>query len=111
MKSRITKLQKSVVRLISFSNFRAASMPIFKTFNIHPIPNIVFNLNIKRAHKILNLECPSAIQEILGLQYTQNRFSTRSACLKLIFRPYERTETFGNKSIKKQTFIQQITDT
>ena len=106
MNSRITKLQKSAVRLISFSNFRAASMPIFKTFNIHPTPNVVFNLNIKLAHKILNSECPGAIQEILGLQYSQNRFSTRSACLKLFVRPYVRTETFGNKSIKNQTIIQ-----
>ena len=104
--SRITKLQKSAVRLISFSNFRAASMPIFKELCIHPTPNIVFSLNIKLAHKILNSECPSVIQETLDLQYIQNPFSTRSACLKLFARPYVRTATFGYKSIRNQTVIQ-----
>ena len=75
------KQQKSAVRLISFSNFQAATTPILKDVCIHQTPNIVFHLNI--THKSLNIECPSAIQEILGLQYIQNPFSKRSACLKL----------------------------
>ena len=106
MNSRITKLQKSAVRLISFSNFQAASKPIFKDLCIHQTPNIVFHLNIKLAHKTLKSECPSAIQEALRLQYIQNPFSTRRACLKLFVTPYVRTETFGYKSIKNQTVIQ-----
>ena len=57
MNSRITKLQKSAVRLISFSNFQAASKPIFKDLCIHQTTNIVFHLDIKLAHKSLNSEC------------------------------------------------------
>ena len=67
---------------------------------IHPTPNVVFSLNINLAHKMLGSECPVAFQEILGFQYTQNGFSTKSACLKLFVRPYVRTKTFGNKSIR-----------
>ena len=104
--SRITKLQKSAVRLITFSNFQAASMPIFKELNIPPSYNVVLTLNIKLAHKIFNLESPRAIQETLDLKYTQNSFSTRNTSLKLLVRPYVRTATFGYKSIKNQNVIQ-----
>ena len=40
--SRLTKLQKSAIRIISFSNNRAASMLIFKDLGILPIPSSVF---------------------------------------------------------------------
>ena len=90
MNSRITKVQKFAVRLKSFSSFRA--MPIFKELNIHPTPNIVFNLNIIFAHETINLQSLSAIQETLCLQYIKNPFSIRSACLKLFVRPYVRTK-------------------
>ena len=103
--SRLTKLQKSVVRLITFSNFQAASVPIFKELSIPPTYNIVLTLNIKLAHKTLNLESPTAVQEILDLKYMQNSYSTRSTFLKLLARPYVRTTTFGYKSIKNKTVI------
>ena len=86
--SRLTKLQKSAVRLITFSNFQAASVPIFKELSIPPTYNIVLTLNIKLAHKTLNLESPAAVQEILDLKYMQNSYSTRSTFLKLLARPY-----------------------
>ena len=103
--SRLTKLQKSAVRLITFSNFQAASVPIFKELSIPPTYNIVLTLNIKLAHKTLNLESPAAVQEILDLKYMQNSYSTRSTFLKLLARPYVRTTTFGYKSIKNKTVI------
>ena len=49
--SRIARLQKSAIRLISFSSLQAASRPIFKELNKLPIPSTIFSLNIILAHK------------------------------------------------------------
>lgn len=103
--SRLALLQKSAIRLISFSNFQAASMPIFKELRILPIPSTIFSLNIKLAHKTLNFKSPTAIKETLDLQYNKGPFPTRSNCMKLLARPYIRTSNFGYKSIRNQTII------
>ena len=105
LSSRLTKLQKSAIRIISFSTNGAASIPIFKYLGILPITSTVFSLNIKLAHKTLNLESPKAVQNILGFQWRQNPFPTRSSCMHLLVRPYTRTTNFGYKSIKNKTVI------
>ena len=103
--SRLTKLQKSAIRLITFSNFQADSVPIFKELCIPPTYNIVLTFNIKLAHKTLNFESATAVQEILDLKYTQNSYSTRTTFLKLLARPYVRTTTFGYKSNENKNVI------
>ena len=100
--SRISKLQKSAIRLLSFSNYHAASAPLFKELEILSTPNILFSLNIKLAHKILNLESPRTVQETLNLCYVRNTYSTRGATIHLLVKPYVRTTNFGYKSIKNQ---------
>ena len=80
-------------------------MPIFKDLGILPIPSCVFSLNIKLAHKTLNLEYPKAVQNILGFQWRQNLFPTRSSCMHLLFKPYTRTTNFGYKSLRKKSVI------
>ena len=60
--SRIARLQKSAIRLISFSSLQAASRLIFKELSILPIPSTIFSLNIILA---LNLESPKSVQETL----------------------------------------------
>ena len=97
---RIARLQKSAIRLISFSSLQAASRPIFKELNILPIPSTIFSLNIILADKTLNLESPKSVQETLGLLYRQNPFPTKSADIKLLKRPTVRTTNFGYKSIR-----------
>ena len=76
-------------------------MAIFKDLGILPIPSTVFSLNIKLAHKTLNLESPKALQNILGFQWRHNLFP----CMYLLFRPYTRTTFFGYRSIRNKTVI------
>ena len=105
LSSRLTKLQKTAVRIISFSNNRAVSLLIFQDLGILSIPSIVFSLNIKLAHKTLNLESPKAVQNIFRFQWRKNPFATRSSCMHLLVRPFTRTTNFGYKSIRNKTVI------
>ena len=97
---RIFKLQKTAVRLISFSNYNTHSEPLFNNLQIPTIPNLIFSLNICLVYQSLTQLNPTSIQEILNLSYIQNRFNTRGAAIKLLTRPYAKTTRHGLNSIR-----------
>ena len=57
-RSRINRLQRIAVRLITFSVFNAPSKPMFVLAKIPTVSEYVFKLNILLAHDILNLASP-----------------------------------------------------
>lgn len=101
--NRLTKLQKSAVRIMTFSDYRAPSKPIFQELGIMKIPGIIFNLNVKLIHQILRHVAPQIIQQLFNLKYVDNRYSTRNVSHKFIHQPFTRTETFGSRSIQIQS--------
>ena len=103
--SRIYKLQKSAVRIMTFSDQRTHSPPIFQMLDIPPLPLFIISKNIQLVHQTLNNNVPEAVQDILDLRYTTNPFGTRSESNKLLSKPLVRTTKFGIKSIKYQAVV------
>ena len=65
--SRVTKLQKKAVCLMTFSKINSSSKPLFLQTNIMTIKEHVFILNTKLAYQILNSTSPIAIQQTLNI--------------------------------------------
>jgi len=103
--SRIEKLQKSAVRIITFSRHTAHSAPLFKQLDITSLSNLILLNNIKLAYQALNNITPIAVKNILNLCYISTPYPTRGASLKLLSRPLVKTTKFGIKSIKYQTVL------
>lgn len=103
--SRVFKLQKSAVRLITFSNFDSHSKPLFDILKIPTIANLKFMLNIYLVHNTLNKLSPLAIQNILNLNHLPETHSTRAFIKKLLIRPGAKTIKFGISSINYQCVL------
>ena len=104
-KSRIRSLQKNALRLITFSNYRAPSRPLFEFLNIFDISELLFSFNIHLVYKCLNNLSPTNIQDTLGLCYHTHFYSTRSLTCKLLQRPKMQTEKYGINSIQYQCIL------
>ena len=102
---RIIKLQKTVIRLITFSDFRAHSTSLFLLLDIPSIQNLVFVLNVCLVHQAWNFECPDSIREILSLSVIQSQYETRGALMKLLKRPVAKSTKYGLNSITYQSVI------
>lgn len=102
LNSRIFKLQKSAVRLITFSDYYAHSQPLFDTLNIPPLADIIFTLNVFLVYKTLNNLSPTYIQNSFNLTYLPNTHVTRGCSYKLLSIPSIRTLTYGTDSIHYQ---------
>ena len=87
-RSRINRLQRIGIRLITLSIFDAASKPLFVLANIPTFSDYVFKLNILQAHDILNLASPIAVQQVLDIQFLPDGYLTRDKEIKLLKRPY-----------------------
>ena len=104
-RSRINRLQRIAVRLITFSVFNAPSKPLFMLAKIPTVSDYVFKLNILLAHDILNLASPVAVQQVLNLQFLPERYLTRGKEIKLLKRPYVRTTKYGINSMRYQIVL------
>ena len=97
--NRITKLQKTAVRLMTFSPYNAHTKPLFSTLKIKTINDTLQLNNILLAHKILNGNVPIAIKDALNLNYLNTRIITRANLNRLLKRPEARTTFHGLYSI------------
>ena len=66
--SRVARLQKIAVRLMTFSDHNAPSKPLFVRTNILSIQDYVFKLNVSLAHYILNHVSPMTVQQPVNLE-------------------------------------------
>ena len=66
---RIKKLQKTAIRLMSFSKPTDHTEPLFRGLSIQTINETVFQHNILLVYKTLNKITPVAIQNALKLFY------------------------------------------
>ena len=101
--SQISKLQKTAMRLLTFSAYNAHSKPLFEKLNILSVPDIVFFRNISLIYSTLKGITPHEIQSILNLSYTPQLHLTRNASLKLLFKHKVNTSKFGIWSIRFQS--------
>jgi len=103
--SRIGKLQKRCLRIISFSNYNAETKPLFANLGIPKIQNWIFKCNITLVHETLNELSPLALQNTLNFKTLSHQHNTRNRNLKLLERRKARTLNFGLKSIQYQSLL------
>ena len=103
--SRIGKLQKKCLRIITFSNFNAESHPLFVNLGIPKLQNLIFKCNITLVHETLNSLSPLALQNTLNFKNISHQHNTRNRNLKLLERHKARTLNFGLRSIQYQSLL------
>ena len=74
----LIKLQKTAVRLITFSNLIAHSAPLFNQLKLNTLNELVFIENVKLTYQALNNLLPCALSNLLRFQYVVNNFYTRA---------------------------------
>ena len=102
---RIIRLQKSAVRILTFSNFNSHTKPIFCDLKILSLPDLIFLSNIILIYQILNDISPIDICNIFNLHYQSSNHLTRSVSQKQLSRPMVRTTSFGLQSIQYRSIL------
>ena len=98
---RIKTLQNSALKLMSFSNFRAHSSPIYRYFNTLKFSDIVKLQNVLFLHDIYKGAIPSAVVDTFDIDFTHAR-KTRSSVIGQINSVSQDTTTYGTASWKVQ---------
>lgn len=101
--SRIFKLQKAALRLMSFSNFQAPSQPLFFKQKLLKISDLVKLNNLLLIHDILNDQSPSNLSKTCVLETYTDYHETRGKTLGLLIKPQCRTTKYGLKSVSYQS--------
>ena len=103
---RILTLQKTALRLITFSHPRSPSSPIFGELKLLKFFDLVEVLNILLVHQYLNLNLPSDSLSTLSFDKIQHSFGTRGNMLGLLNTPSVNTSKYGLNSLTRLS-IQQ----
>ena len=100
---RVTRLQKSAMRIMTFSEFRAHSEPLHKKLNILKLDDNIKMINCLFVYDFLKGNLPISYNEtFLRLKDTATNCSTRQACTGMLHIPKYKTTNFGLKCIYKR---------
>jgi len=97
--NRILKLQKTAVRLITFSDFNEHSKPLLKQLDMLDIFDATKICNISLVHGILNSNTPIDINMLFNLSFRPGTHYTRGSSITV------RTSSFGTYSILYQCIL------
>ena len=97
-KNRLSKLQKSCVRLLTFSEYRAHTDPLFAKLNLIKVEDIFSTQKILFMFETLHDEIPEELKRIFTLNDTLYDKETRSRHLFHI--PKAKTTRFGLNTIR-----------
>ena len=103
--NRLFILQKTALRLMTFSRPDASSQPLFKQLKIPTIKELIFSSNIKTVYNVLKQLAPTGISNALDLTYVRGRIMTRGNSKNLLRRCEVRTSTYGLHSIKYTSIV------
>ena len=104
--SRIFRLQKQCLRLITFSKFNASSSPLFLNLRVLKLPHFVKLLNVCLICSVLSKTAPTVLINVYNLKMYTDSHNTRGNSLGLIARPICRTFQYGINSIVYQSLVQ-----
>ena len=105
LNSRIFKLQKTALRLMTFSEYNAHSKPLFKSLGIPTISDLTFTLNTVLTYQTLNQLSPLELQNTFNFNYLPSSHVTRGLTSKLLSKPSVRTSSYGINSIRYQSLL------
>ena len=99
-------LQKSAMRLMSFSPFQSPSSPLFSLFRIPKIFDLVHIANILFIHQFFNSALPADILSTFKFSKLVHTYNTRGNSLSLLNLPSVNTTSFGLGSLSKRAINQ-----
>jgi hypothetical protein len=99
---RVTRLQKSAMRIMTFSDFRAHSEPLFKKSNILKLDDNIKLTNCLFVYDFLKGNLPISYNETFVRLKDTTNCSTRQACTGMLHIPRYKTTNFGLKCIYKR---------
>ena len=97
--NRIFLLQKTALRIISFSQFQSPSSPLFKQVNILKLNDLIELLNICLVHQCLNQIAPIQLCNLLNFSTLPHLIKTRGVALKILTKPCVKTTLYGLRSL------------
>ena len=99
IKNKIEKLQKKALRIISFSDFRDSSSPLFKKWKILKISDIVELQNCLLSHSFLNGKLPSSFETFFQRCSDVHNAPTRFSKSECFYMPRVKSVKYGMNSI------------
>ena len=99
---RVTRLQKSAMRIMTFSDFRAHSEPLFKKSNILKLDDNIKLTNCLFVYDFLKGNLPISYNKTFVRLKDTTNCSTRQACTGMLHIPRYKTTNFGLKCIYKR---------
>ena len=104
---RILNLQKKAVRLITFSEFDAHSLPLFTQLRILSFNDFVKYSNIIFIFNLLNTNLPVPLHKTFDVNYMTQicRFRPRRTKTGILRQPKVSTVRFGNHSLRYQSIV------
>ena len=101
--AKITRLQKSAMRIMTFSEFRAHSEPLFKKLNILKLDDSIRLTNCLFVYDYLNGNLPDSYTDTFTrLEDTDANCTTRQASTGMLHQPAYNSTMFGLKCIYKR---------
>ena len=99
---KIFKLQNRALRIISFSDFRCDSNPIYRNLKILKLRDQIILQNILFTHDALNQAAPSCFYEYFTHAREIHNFNTRNSSLGCLALSHSGTIRYGIYSIVKK---------
>ena len=93
---KIFRLQKNAIRIITFSDFRAPTNPLFQNLGILKISDNITLLNCLLVHDCLHKKLPQSFEHF----FKPSNAQTRNAGSGFLFQPFVRSTKYGKMSIK-----------
>jgi hypothetical protein len=99
---KISRLQKAAMRIMTFSEFRAHSEPLFKQLEILKFRDNIAVNNCLFVYDYFSNELPVSFSNTFKITYDLYEYSTRQATTGKLYIPRYKTTTFGLKCIYKR---------
>ena len=96
---KITRLQKAAMRIMTFSEFRAHSEPLFKKLEILKFIDSIAVNNCSFVHDYFHYKLPISFNNTFTRSNDRHDYSTRKATTGQLCTPRYKTTSFGLKSI------------
>ena len=99
---KISRLQKTAMRIMTFSEFRAHSEPLFKKLQILKFRDSITVNNCLFVYDYFNNNLPTSFKNTFVKTNDLHEYPTRQATTGKLYIPSYKTTTFGLKSIYKR---------
>lgn len=102
----VLTLQKKAMRIMSFSEFRASSMPLFSSFEVLKVEDFLDVKNLLFVHDFINGKLPIAMENMFTKQQESHTVHTRLASVEALWIPFVDSTGYGlNSTVSKSISV------